>query len=223
MNIRAPEPTWSDGDVVTTEHGRGDLDEAVATFLRVRPRLMAIGYRILASPSEAEDNVQETWLRWQKMDRTIVIKPDALLATIAIRLAINVSQSASRRHETPMTPTTAERIDAGEDLAKMAEDRDAVGQALLVVLESLAPKERAAFVLREAFEYSYEQISDFLHLGSANSRQLVCRARRRVAAAPPASVVPASHEQFLHAFIDAARSGELTGFEKLLAADLVAC
>ncbi|WP_410791147.1 sigma-70 family RNA polymerase sigma factor [Kribbella sp. C-35] len=208
--------------MTSTEHGRGDLDEAVATFLRVRPRLMAIGYRILASTSEAEDIVQETWLRWQRMDRTVVTKPHALLATIAIRLAINVSQSASRRRETPMSPSTAERIDAGKDVETMVEDRDAVERALLVVLESLAPKERAAFVLREAFEYSYEQISDFLHLESDNSRQLVCRARRRVATAPQASLSPASYEQFLHAFIDAARSGELTGFEKLLAADLVA-
>lgn len=209
--------------MTSTEHGRGDLDEAVATFLRVRPRLMAIGYRILTSTTEAEDIVQETWLRWQKMDRTVVTKPHALLATIAIRLAINVSQSAARRHETPMSPATAERVDAGDDVETMTEDRDAVEQALLVVLESLAPKERAAFVLREAFEYSYEQISDFLHLGPANSRQLVCRARRRVATAPHATADPVLSEPFVHAFIDAARSGELTDLENLLAADLVAC
>jgi RNA polymerase sigma factor (sigma-70 family) len=222
-----PRQTWDDGDNVavqtaSTEHVGDDLDEAVATFLGVRPRLMAIAYRFLASTSEAEDIVQETWLRWQRTDRTVVANPQGLLATMTTRLAINVSQSARCRHETSLTPAAPERADPGEDPGTRVEQHEAVEHAVLVILESLTPKERAAFILREAFDYSYGQISEFLHLSAANSRQVVCRARRGIGADRHASVSGASHQRFLRAFLDASRAGDLTGFEELLAADLAA-
>jgi RNA polymerase sigma-70 factor, ECF subfamily len=227
VNAREARQTGNDGDngavqTAGSQQTGGDLDEAVATFLGVRPRLMAIAHRFLGGTSEAEDIVQETWLRWQNTDRSVVANPQALLATMTTRLAINVSQSARRRRETCMTPSASERVDAGEDPATTAEQREAVEQAVLVILESLTPKERAAFVLREAFDYSYGQISEFLQLGAANSRQLVCRARRRIAADRHTIVSPAAHEHFLHAFLDASRAGDLTGFEELLCADLAA-
>jgi RNA polymerase sigma factor (sigma-70 family) len=227
VNARVSRQSWDEGDTAAVQtagagHVCGDLDEAVATFLGMRPRLMAIAYRFLASTSEAEDIVQETWLRWQKTDRTVVADPQALLATMTTRLAINVSQSARRRREAAVTPSTPERADVGDDPATRAEHREAVEDAVLVVLASLPPRERAAFVLREAFDYPYGQISEFLHLGAANSRQLVCRARRRIAADRHTTVSSASHQHFLQAFLTAARSGDLTGLEEVLAADLAA-
>jgi RNA polymerase sigma factor (sigma-70 family) len=216
---------WDDGDAVAVqtaggEEVSGDLDEAVATFVRARPRLMAIAYQFLASTSEAEDVVQETWLRWQKTDRTVVAHPQALLATMATRLAINVSQSARRRRETSMALPAPEGADADDDPATRAENREAVEQAVLIIMESLTPRERAAFVLREAFDYPYGQISEFLDLGAANSRQLVSRARKHIAADRRTIVPSASYQSFLQAFLNAARAGDLTAFEEFLAADL---
>ena len=196
-----------------------DLDEAVETFVRVRPRLMAIAHRFLAGTSEAV--VQETWLRWQNTDRTVVADPQALLATMTIRLAINVSQSARCRRETSLTPWAAVGAGADDDPATSAEHREAVEQAVLVIMESLTPRECAAFVLREAFDYPYGQISEFLHLGAVNTRQLVSRARRRIGVDRRNTVSSASYQRFLEAFLTAARAGDLTGLEELLAADLV--
>jgi RNA polymerase sigma factor (sigma-70 family) len=181
---------------------------------------MAIAYRFLASASDAEDVVQETWLRWQKADRTTVTDPQALLATMATRLAINVSQSARRRRETAVAVPARDGAEPGADPATSAEVREAVEQAVLIMMESLSPKERAAFVLREAFGYSYGQISELLHLRSANSRQLVSRARRHVTADTHTIVDSASHQRFLQAFLNAARIGDLPSFEEVLAADL---
>lgn len=225
MNAGGSRQRRDDGDNVAiqtagAEQVNDDLDEAVATFLRARPRLMAIAYRFLGSTSEVEDIVQETWLRWQNTDRTVVADPQALLATVATRLAINVSQSARRRHETPMSPSAPERADAGDDPATRAENREAVEQAVLIILETLTPRDRAAFVLREAFDYPYGQISEFLHLGAANTRQVVSRARKRIAADQRTIVSSASHQHFTRAFLNAALAGDLTGFEELLAADL---
>jgi RNA polymerase sigma factor (sigma-70 family) len=200
----------------------GDVDEAVATFLGMRPRLLAIASRFLAGASEAEDVVQETWLRWQQTDRTVVTDPPALLATITARLAINVSQSARRRRETSVLATAPEAATPDDGPETRAESHEVVQEAVLVVLESLAPRERAAFVLREAFDYPYGQISEFLDLGPASARQVVSRARRRIDANRHTIVSPAAHQLFLRTFLDAARAGELTAFEALLAADLAA-
>jgi RNA polymerase sigma factor (sigma-70 family) len=204
-----------------TEHGSDDLDEAVAIFVGTRPRLMAIAYRVLGSTTEAEDVVQETWVRWQKVDRSVVANPQALLATMTIRLAINVSQSARRRRETSMEllwrPATA---DPSEDPETRAENREAVEQAVRIMVGCLTPSERAAYVLREAFDYPYRQISEILHLGAANARQLVSRARRRLAEDTRTVLGPDSHQPFLQAFLSAARAGDLTDLEELLAADL---
>jgi RNA polymerase sigma factor (sigma-70 family) len=198
----------------------GDLDEAVAIFVGARPRLMAIAYRILGSTAEAEDVVQETWLRWQKVDRTAVSNPQALLATMTVRLAINVRQSARRRRETPVEAWTPEAVDPGDDPATRAERLDAVERAVLIMMASLTPSERAAYILREAFDYPYRQISEILHLGAANARQLVCRARRRIAADGRTAVSTTSHQHFLQAFLNAARAGDFAALEEVLAADL---
>jgi RNA polymerase sigma factor (sigma-70 family) len=214
-----------DGDAVAAliagaERPNGDLDEAVAIFVRARPRLMTMAYRILGSTSEAEDVVQETWLRWQRVDRTVLSNPQALLATMTVRLAINVSRSARRRRETSVEAWTTEATDPSDGPAARAERRDAVEQAVFIIMARLTPSERAAYVLREAFDYPYRQISEILHLGVGNTRQLVCRARGRIAADRSTVVSPVPHQRFLQAFLSAARTGDLSDLEEQLAADL---
>lgn len=199
-----------------------DLDEALATFVEMRPRLMAIAYRMLGSRSEAEDVVQETWVRWQKTDRTVVSNPQALLATMTTRLAINMSKSARRRHETLVNRWEPEAGDAGDDPPAQAERREAVEEAVRLMMARLTPSERAAYVLREAFGYPYRQISERLQVGVANARQLVSRARAHLAAGGRTVANPASHELVLHAFLDAAQGGELAALEEVLVADLAA-
>ncbi|MGW1339551.1 sigma-70 family RNA polymerase sigma factor [Kribbella sp. NPDC002412] len=199
-----------------------DLDEALATFVEVRPRLMAIAYRILGNTAEAEDVVQETWLRWQNTDRAVVTNPNALLATMTVRLAINVSQSARRRHETLVDRWIPETADASDDPAARAERSEAVEEAVQLMMTKLTPSERAAYVLREAFGYPYRQISECLQVGVANARQLVSRARVHLTAGGRSLPNPASHEPFLQAFRNAAHAGELAGLEEVLAADLAA-
>ncbi|MEU4294078.1 sigma-70 family RNA polymerase sigma factor [Kribbella sp. NPDC026596] len=201
---------------------RSDLDEALATFVEMRPRLMAIAYRLLGSRSEAEDVVQETWLRWQKTDRTVVSNPQALLATMTTRLAINVRNSARRRHETLVDRWAPEAGDAGDDPAAQTERREAVEQAVRLMMARLTPSERAAYVLREAFGYPYRQISERLQVGVANARQLVTRARAHLAAEARTVANSATHEPFLHAFLNAAQAGEFADLDEVLAADLAA-
>lgn len=225
MNAVVKKTQYGGGAIVAlatdVEQVSDDLDEAVAIFVGTRPRLMAIAFRILGSTNEAEDVVQETWVRWQRVDRTVVTRPQALLATMTIRLAINVRQSARRRHETSMELLwRPEATDPSEDPATRAERREAVEQAVQIILARLTPSERAAYVLREAFDYPYRQISEILHLGAANTRQLVSRARRRLAADSRTVLGPDSHQRFLEAFLSAARAGDLTDLEEVLAADL---
>ncbi|WP_350275865.1 sigma-70 family RNA polymerase sigma factor [Kribbella sp. HUAS MG21] len=202
-----------------------DLEEAVRTFVEVRPRLMAIGYRLLASRTEAEDIVQETWVRWQTIDRTTVLDPPALLATITRRLAINVLDSAHRRHESSVPvidPASADPRIAGavEDPVAAAETREGVEEALRIVLERLTARERAAFVLHDVFGYSYPQIADILHVRSVNCRQLVSRARGHLAAERHAAVSAAGYRRFRDEFAVAARSGDLSRLREMLAEDL---
>ena len=199
-----------------------DLDEALATFVEMRPRLMAVGYRLLGSTSEAEDIVQETWLRWQKTDRTVVSNPQALLTTMTTRLAINVSNSARRRHETLVDRWTPEVRVADDDPAVQTERREAVEEAVQLMMARLTPSERAAYVLREAFGYPYREISERLQVGVANARQLVSRARAHLAVDARTVANSASHEPFLQAFLNAVQDGELADLEDVLAADLAA-
>lgn len=199
-----------------------DLDEALAAFAEMRPRLMAIAYRLLGSTSEAEDVVQETWLRWQKTDRTVVSNPQALLTTMTTRLAINVSQSARRRRETLVDRWAPEAGGAGDDPAAQAERREAVEEAVRLMMARLTPRERAAYVLREAFGYPYRQISERLQVGVANARQLVSRARAHLAADARTEANSASYEPLLHAFLNAARAGEFADLEAVMASDLAA-
>ncbi|MEV0457787.1 RNA polymerase sigma-70 factor [Catellatospora methionotrophica] len=197
------------------------LDEAASTFASLRPRLFGIAYRMLGSSAEAEDIVQEAWLRWQAYDRDSVRDPGAFLATTTTRLAINDLRSARSRRETYIGPWLPEPVDTGADPALGAETGEALEMAILVLMEKLSPTERAAYVLREAFHYPYGQIADIVQASEDNARQLVSRARRRVAEQRREAVRPAEQRRLLSAFLAAAREGDLAGLEELFAADVV--
>jgi RNA polymerase sigma-70 factor (TIGR02957 family) len=197
-----------------------DLDQAVAVFGQVRPRLFGIAYRMLGSSTEAEDLVQDVWLRWQATDRSTVTNPAAYLATAITRLAINASQSARVRRETYIGPWLPEPVDTSADPYLGAERDEALGFAVLLVLERLSPNERAAYILREAFDYPYGQIADILQSSQAAARQLVSRARKHLVAERRTPVTGAQQRELLTAFVGAARSGDVAALEQLLAQDV---
>ncbi|WP_432926901.1 RNA polymerase sigma-70 factor [Microbispora sp. CA-135349] len=211
------------GDIDAESHRSGseDLDQAAATFASVRPRLFGIAYRILSSSTEAEDLLQDVWLRWQAYDRSTVADPGAFLATVTTRLAINTLQSARVRRETYVGPWLPEPVDTGNDPHLGAERGEALGFAVLLLLEKLSPTERAAYVLREAFDYPYRQIAEILEASEVAVRQLVSRARKHIVSERRAPVTRADQRRLLTAFVAAARSGDLAALEELLAADVV--
>jgi RNA polymerase sigma-70 factor (TIGR02957 family) len=198
-----------------------ELEEAVATFGRVRPRLFGIAYRMLGSVAEAEDVVQDTWLRWQGADRGAVRNPDAFLATTATRLAINALQSARVRRETYVGPWLPEPVDTSADPQLGAERAAALEFAVLVLLEKLSPTERAAYVLREAFDYPYPRIAEIIDSSEASARQLVSRARKHIADHRRRPVPSGKRQELLDSFLSAARTGDLAALEGLLAEDVV--
>src|ERR1700712_4925459 len=153
-------------------------DTALTTFTALRPRLFGIAYRMLGSVGEAEDIVQETWIRWQGTDRSGGREASAFLATTATRLAITLAQSARARHETYVGPWLPEPVDTSADPALGAERAEALELAVVLLLERLSPAERAAYVLHEAFGYPFRQIAEMLETSEANARQLGARARR---------------------------------------------
>src|SRR5713101_3591885 len=139
-------------DVATGEH-----DDGLSAFAAVRPRLFGIAYRMLGSAAEAEDIVQDVWLRWQQsVIRSAVENPPAYLAMTTTRLCINVAQSAHSRHESYSGIWLPEPVDTSADPAIGAERGEALKLAVLLLLEKLSPTERAAYVLREAFDYPYD-------------------------------------------------------------------
>jgi len=200
--------------------GADDLEAATAVFTQVRRRLFGIAYRMLSSVTEAEDVVQEVWLRWQTYDRSTVASPEAFLATTVTRLAINVLQSARKRRETYIGPWLPEPVDTGADPYLGAERGEALEFAALLLMEKLTPNERAAYVLREAFDYSYAQIADILSSTEPAVRQLVSRARKHIAGERRASVTAAEQRELLTTFLAAARSGDLTALERLFTPDV---
>jgi len=196
-------------------------DDALAVFVKTRPRLFGIAYRMLGTAAEAEDIVQEAWLRWQGADRSVVVDAPAFLATITTRLAINVAQSARSRREAYIGPWLPEPVDTSADPTLGAERGQALELAVLLLLEKLTPTERAAYVLREAFDYSHGEIAGILQLSEANARQLVTRARKHIADERRASVSPEEQRRLLTAFVAAARKGDLAALENLFASDVV--
>jgi len=199
----------------------GALDQAVSIFLGVRPRLFGIAYRMLGTAAEAEDIVQDAWLRWQSADRAAVQDATAFLITTTTRLAINFTQSARARRETYIGPWLPEPVDTSSDPTLGAERGEALELAVLLLLEKLTPNERAAYVLREAFDYSYSEIANILQVTEANARQLVTRARRHIADERRAPSNAAERQRLLDALVAAAQKGDLAELEQLFASDVV--
>ena len=196
-------------------------DDGVSVFESVRPRLFGIAYRMLGSAAEAEDIVQDAWLRWQGTDRSAVVDPPAFLATATTRLAITFAQSARSRRETYIGPWLPEPVDTSGDPRLGAERAEGLEFAVLLLLEKLSPTERAAYVLREAFDYSYDQIAHIIRSTEANARQLVTRARKHISDGRRKSVSPSEQQRLLNAFIVASQKGDLPALEKLFASDVV--
>ena len=202
------------------ESGAG-IEAAIGVFNESRPRLFGIAYRMLGSVAEAEDIVQEAWVRWQGTDRTVVRNPAGFLTTVTTRLAINTAESARVRRERYVGPWLPEPVDTTADPSLGAERAEALDAAVLMLLERVAPDQRAAYVLREAFDYSYDEVADILGTSAANARQLVSRARKAVRSDRRNPVDPATHRALLEAFVAAAQSGDLERLEQVLSADVV--
>ncbi|MFF1380834.1 RNA polymerase sigma-70 factor [Streptomyces sp. NPDC058308] len=189
-----------------------------------RPRMFGLAYRILGSAQEAEDAVQDAYLRWNGSRREDIAQPAAWLAKTVTNLCLTRLTSARARREQYVGTWLPEPvITSGGTLGPLesAEQRDAVSMALLVLLERLTPKERAVYVLREAFAYSHREIAEVLDASEANCRQLYRRAAGAVAGAR--SRFEPGHElrrTFVEAFIAAAREGDVAGLERILARDV---
>jgi RNA polymerase sigma-70 factor (ECF subfamily) len=196
-------------------------DDGLAAFLSLRPRLFGIAYRMLRNAAEAEDVVQDVWLRWQTADRSVVRDAAAFLATTATRLAINVMQSARARRETYVGPWQPEPVDASGDARLAAERGQALACGVRMLLEKLTPTERAAYILREAFDYAYRDIAAVLRLAEANARQVVTRARQHIGSGRKTAICSTQHKRLLEAFIAAAQDGDVAGLEDLFVSGVV--
>ena len=192
------------------------LDTDTVSFVHARPRLFGIARRVLGSAAEADDVVQEAWIRWQESDRSVVRDPAAFLATTTTRLALNVGQSARVRHETDFGPRLFDVVDPTADLVLGVQRREALEFALATVLERLSATERAVYVLREAFDYPHRRIAEVVGLSEANARQLVTRARRRIAGAARFTVDPVELARLVDAFVAAQQRGALAELEQTL-------
>lgn len=225
LSARKPRPAWRTASQATPGgHPLGDrseLDRAADAFLLVRERLFGIAYRMLGSVSDAEDIVQDVWLRWQRCDRDAVREPAAFLATTTTRLALNLLQSAHARHEAYVGPWLPEPLDTSAGPEGSVERTETIEIAVLFLLERLSPLERAAYVLREAFGYPYGEIAEILTATEANVRQLVSRARKHLAIERHAPVGASAQQRFLTAFLEAAQLGDLAALESVLTADVV--
>jgi RNA polymerase sigma-70 factor (ECF subfamily) len=204
--------------------------EPSATFEPLRRSLLGLAYRMLGSMAEADDAVQEAYLRWHGADRARVQDPRAFLMATTTRICLDVLKSARVRRESyvgpwlpdPVTDTASLAPDAQTELA---ED---LSVALLLALDRLSPLERAAFLLHDVFDYSFAQVADALERNEGACRQLASRARARVRAARPNAAISAraassldpKHAELLSAFLSASRSGDMAALTSLLASDV---
>jgi RNA polymerase sigma-70 factor (ECF subfamily) len=196
-------------------------DDSVSTFVKARPRMLAVAFRTLGNAAEAEDIVQDVWLRWQNVDRDGVRNAPAFLTTTTVRLAINRATGARTRHETPLELWLGEPDDPEAGPGTLAERRQALEAGLLLLLQKLSPMERAAYLLREAFNYGHRNIARVVGVSEANSRQLVTRARKHLADEHHVPVGTTQLRRITVAFIEATQKGDLAGLEAILSEDIV--
>lgn len=205
----------SESEISTGENAVG-----LAAFLNMRPRLFRIAYRMLGSTAEAEDVVQDVWLRWQTVDHSVVRDTGAFLATTATRLAINVMRSARVRRETCFESWQSEPVDPSADARLAMERGQELACGVRILMEKLTPTERAAYILREAFDYAYRDVASVLRLAEANARQVVTRARQHVVGDRMTATSSTEHKRLVEAFMTAAQNGDVSGLEDLFAPEL---
>ena len=200
----------------------GGLDPATEAFLAHRNLLFTVAYELLGSAADAEDVLQETWLRWVGVDLGAVHDQRAYLVRITTRQALNRLRTLGRRKESYVGPWLPEPLLTAPDVAEDVELADSVSMAMLLVLETLTPAERAVFVLREVFDVAYGEIAEAVGKSPAAVRQIAHRARAHVAARRPRGVVSqAETRDALEAFQRAAETGDLQRLLSILAPDVV--
>jgi len=194
--------------------------DAADTFSQYRPMLFGIAYRMLGSVMDAEDVVQEAYLRWERTDREHVESPRAYLSTIVTRLSIDALREAQRRREVYVGEWLPEPLVTGHDPRESAELADSLSTAFLVLLESLSPPERAAFLLREVFGYDYSELANVLEKTEDNCRQMVSRARGRLETREPRfEASREEQERLLMRFVEATTTGNYDALVGALAED----
>lgn len=197
----------------------------VDRFEAARPRLEAIAYRLLGSAGEAEDAVQETFLRWQATDVERIEVPEAWLTKVLTNFCLNQLTSARARRETYVGRWLPEPLLAGDPMlgpADTVEQRESVSYAVLVLLERLSPNERAVYVLREAFDYPHREIAEILDITEAASQQIYHRAKKHVADGKARTEIDeATARRIVEEFLAAATSGRTEPLVRLLTQDAV--
>jgi RNA polymerase sigma-70 factor (ECF subfamily) len=199
--------------------------DPVSEFEEHRHHLFGVAYRMLARVTEAEDVVQEAWLRWDGADRAAIERPRAWLTTVVSRMAIDRLRSAQVRRETYVGPWLPEPLlTPADDPADHAELAESLSVAFLTMLERLDPVERAAFLLREVFGHDYDEVAATIDRSAVNCRQIVHRAKERLGPDRPArfEAEPDEERRLLDTFIAAAVTGDLDGLRSVLAEDAVA-
>ncbi|MEU7820283.1 RNA polymerase sigma factor SigJ [Catellatospora sp. NPDC049133] len=198
----------------------------VDRFEAARPRLEAVAYRLLGSSAEAEDAVQETYLRWQATDVERIEVPEAWLTKVLTNLCLKQLTSARARRETYVGQWLPEPLLAGDPMlgpADTAEQRESVSYAVLTLMERLSPNERAVYVLREAFDYPHREIAEILDLTEAASQQIFHRAKKHVADGKARTEIDdATARRIVEEFLAAATSGRTEPLVRLLTADAIA-
>ena len=213
------EPT-TDTAALLTRGGR--MDSATEAFVAHRNLLFTVAYEMLGSAADAEDVLQETWLRWAGVDLDAVRDQRAYLVRITTRQALSRLRTLRRRKESYVGPWLPEPLLTAPDVAEDVELADSVSMAMLLVLETLTPTERAVFVLREVFDLAYDEIAEAVDKSPAAVRQIAHRARAHVAAGRPRGVVTAAETRAaLKALQRAIETGDLQNLLDMLAPDVV--
>ncbi|MGW9046592.1 RNA polymerase sigma-70 factor [Streptomyces lydicus] len=198
------------------------MDSATEGFVAHRNLLFTVAYEMLGSAADAEDVLQETWLRWVGVDLDAVRDQRAYLVRITTRQALSRLRTLRRRKESYVGPWLPEPLLTAPDVAEDVELADSISMAMLLVLETLRPTERAVFLLREVFDLEYDEIAEALDKSAAAVRQIAHRARAHVAARRPRGAVSAAETRdALDAFQQAVETGELQRLLDLLAPDVV--
>ncbi|MFG2314175.1 MULTISPECIES: RNA polymerase sigma-70 factor [Streptomyces] len=220
MHETPPEP--NEREKLVTSENSGEQGDATESFVAHRNLLFTVAYEMLGSAADAEDVLQETWLKWAGVDLDTVRDRRAYLVRVTTRQALNRLRTLGRRKESYVGSWLPEPLLTTPDVAEDVELADSVSMAMMLVMETLSPTERAVFVLREVFELDYDEIAEAVEKSPAAVRQTAHRARAHVAARRPRGAVSASESQeALAAFQRAVETGDLQGLLDVLSPDVV--